>query len=158
MHQVSALKIDGSYLYSAGEEGVIVLWHLRENRKDFLPRIGSGIANLQIEGSKIYCFLADNTIKSIDLENDKAVLHYKVIVNPYGDIVSDSSRKLAKNNLVTVSNRGDRIFLRSFAGRIQEINLYNGINTEYNILNRNFVSRLDSSLPSPHQITDVTVS
>lgn len=85
------------------------------------------------------------------------MLHYKVIVNPYGDTVSHSSRKLAKSNLLTVSNRGDRIFLRSFAGRIQEINLYNGINTEYNILNRNFVSRLDSSIPSPHQITNVRV-
>lgn len=29
VHQVTCLKIDGSYLYSGGEEGVIVLWHLR---------------------------------------------------------------------------------------------------------------------------------
>jgi hypothetical protein len=157
VNQVSALKVAGSYLYSAGEEGVIVLWHLRENKKDFLPRIGSQITNLQIESSKIYCILSDNTIKSIDLENDKSVLHYKVVVNPQGDAISDSSKRLIKNNLIRVATRGDKIYLRSFSGRIQEIDLFSGINTEYNILNRNFVSKLDSHLPSPHQITDVRI-
>jgi hypothetical protein len=76
------LRINGAYLYSAGEEGVVVMWHLRENVKDFLPRIGSQIDNLIVAESKIYCLLRDNTIKSIDFNNDKAVSHFKVIVNP----------------------------------------------------------------------------
>jgi len=29
VHAVSSLKVDGAYLYSAGEEGVVVVWHLR---------------------------------------------------------------------------------------------------------------------------------
>lgn len=45
-HEISCLKVVGSYLYSAGEEGVVVMWHLRENRRDFLPRIGCEIRNL----------------------------------------------------------------------------------------------------------------
>jgi len=49
VHEVSALKINGAYLYSAGEEGVVVMWHLRENIKDFLPRIGSKIENLIVK-------------------------------------------------------------------------------------------------------------
>jgi hypothetical protein len=82
VHEVSALKTNGAYLYSAGEEGVVAMWHLRENVKDFLPRIGSKIDNLIVKESKIYCLLSDNTIKSIDFNNDKAVSHYKIIINP----------------------------------------------------------------------------
>jgi len=62
------------------------MWHLRENKKDFLPRIGTKINNLKLLDSQIYCLLADNTIKSINLNNDKSVIHYKVVVNPHFDI------------------------------------------------------------------------
>ncbi len=48
MHEVSALKVSGSYLYSGGEEGVVVMWHLRENKRDFLPRIGSKIETILV--------------------------------------------------------------------------------------------------------------
>ncbi len=74
---------------------------------------------MQIESSKIYCFLGDNTIKSIDLNNDKSLLHYKVVVNPHGDIISDTSKKHIRNNCIRVSNRNDKIYLRSSSGRIQ---------------------------------------
>lgn len=83
VHEVRALKTNGAYLYSAGEEGVVVMWHLRENVKDFLPRIGSKIDNLIIQESKLYCLLSDNTIKSIDFNNDKAVSQYKVIIDSH---------------------------------------------------------------------------
>jgi hypothetical protein len=44
------------------------------------------------------------------------------------------------------------------AGKIQEINLHSATNIEYNIVNRNIVSRLDNNLPTPHQITDICFS
>jgi hypothetical protein len=157
VHQVSTLKLNGSYLYSAGEEGVIVLWHLRENKRDFLPRFGSKIVNIQIEGSKIYCFLEDNTIKSVDISNDKEIAHYKVLINPSLSLISPSSAARVKSNLLRESPLSDKILLRSTPGKIQEIDLFNGINTEYSILNRNHISRLDEHLPSPHQITDVPI-
>ena len=45
--------------------------------------------------------------------------------------------------------------MRSTPGKLQEFDLFNGVNTEHNILNRNLVSRLDNHLPIPHQITNV---
>lgn len=136
----------------------MVVWHLRENRRDFLPRIGSGVVSLQIIGSRIYCFLADNSLKSIDLANDKALLHYKTIMNPHAQLISQSSQELVTSNLIRVSSKADRLFLRASPGRIQEIDLHSGINIEHSIISRNYVSRLDAHLPSPHQLTDICLS
>lgn len=36
-----AFSSDGAYLYSGGNEGVLVLWQLETGKKKFLPRIGS---------------------------------------------------------------------------------------------------------------------
>lgn len=157
VHEVSALKIEQSYLYSGGEEGVVVLWHLRENKRDFLPRLGAQIVNIKIVESKIYCMLADNTIKSIDLNNDKALLHYKTIVSPTLRWIAPSAAAKTNTNLVRVSQMQDQIYLRSQPGKIQNIHLGNGVNSEFSIVGRNATSRLDSNLPNPHQLTDVYV-
>jgi WD40 repeat protein len=109
-------------------------------------------------GTSIFCFLSDNSLKSIDLANDKAVLHYKLIINPNSQLISQSSQQLVKDNLIRVSTRADRLFLRSAPGRIQEINLFSGINSEHSIVTRNYVSRLDKHLPSPHQVTEICLS
>lgn len=127
-HGVSTLKINGNYLYSAGEEGVVVLWHLRENKKDFLPRIGSKIMNIFILDSVIYCFLEDNTIKSIDMGNDKSLLHYKVVVNPHSSIL-DANSTLYDDLLIRISKNNDKIYLKSVPGKLQEINLSSGFNS-----------------------------
>jgi NET1-associated nuclear protein 1 (U3 small nucleolar RNA-associated protein 17) len=158
VHAVSSLKVDGAYLYSAGEEGVVVVWHLRENKKDFLPRIGSAISNLQLIDSSVYCFLADSSLKAIDLSNDKAILHYKLILNPNTQLIAASSKKLSKSLLVRASHRADRLFLRAGPGRVQEIDLFSGINNEHAVISRNYVSRLDQHLPAPHQLTDICLS
>lgn len=49
VHEITSLKVEDAYLYTAGEEGVIVMWHLRENKRDFLPRIGAKIANFIVK-------------------------------------------------------------------------------------------------------------
>jgi hypothetical protein len=157
VHDITSLRVEGAYLYSSGEEGVVVMWHLRENKKDFLPRIGAKILNLIIKESKIYCMLADNTIKAIDIGEDKAVVQYKLVISTAMEHTSQLSYQKVKNNIVRVSGLQDRLFMRSMPGRIQEINLSNGLNTEHQIVGRNLISRLDSSFPSPHQITDVSV-
>mgnify|MGYP000873619326 FL=1 len=135
-----------------------MLWHLRENRKDFLPRIGSKIVNLLVNQSKIYCLLADNTIKSIDLNNDKAIVHYKTVISTGSELIHPSSLARAKGNLIRVSPLSDKIYMRSLPGRLQSIHLSGGLNTEYNIVSRNNISRLDKHLPNPHQITDVIIT
>lgn len=119
VHAVNSLLVEGSYLYSGGEEGVVVVWHLRENKNDFLPRIGSEIVRLVLDGAALYCLLADNTIKSVDFSNDKAVLQYKVLVSPLTHRIDASSLQLAADNLVRVSPLADRLWMRSQPGRIQ---------------------------------------
>lgn len=44
-----------------------MLWHLRENSKDFLPRIGGALEGLIVDEGKVFCFLKDNSMKCIDL-------------------------------------------------------------------------------------------
>ena len=134
-----------------------MLWHLRENKRDFLPRVGAQILNIKAIESKVYCLLADNTIKAIDLNNDKAVFHYKTIVSPSLKWISPSSADRVRNNLVRVSPIQDQVYLRSQPGRIQSIHLGNAVNSEWSIVGRNATSRLDSNLPNPHQITDVSL-
>lgn len=104
------------------------MWHLRENKKDFLPRIGAKILNLIINQSKIYCMLADNTIKSIDIGEDKAIVQYKLIIGTKMEHTSQVSSEKVKNNIVRASGLQDKLFMRSMPGRIQEINLSNGLN------------------------------
>ena len=128
VHEVTALKVEGAYLYSAGEEGVVVMWHLRENKKDFLPRIGSKILNVIVKEATVYCLLSDNTIKSIDLGQDKTIVQYKVVIGTRTEFISEVSFEKIKNNLIRVPALQDKIFMRALPGRIQVINLNNGLN------------------------------
>jgi NET1-associated nuclear protein 1 (U3 small nucleolar RNA-associated protein 17) len=41
-----SLSVDGRYLYSGGEEGVLVVWQLGSGHKDFVPRLGAAIAHV----------------------------------------------------------------------------------------------------------------
>lgn len=70
---VLALCSNGRYLYSAGEESVVVLWHVSDLSRDFLPRVGTTIKHLSVkaETNEIICVLSDNSIKIIDLSKDK---------------------------------------------------------------------------------------
>ncbi|KAI8074211.1 uncharacterized protein B0P05DRAFT_473135 [Gilbertella persicaria] len=55
---------DGSYLLSGGEESVLVIWQLETGYKQFLPRLGGGIASIAITPNhRFYCVgLDDNSI------------------------------------------------------------------------------------------------
>ena len=84
VHQVNALFLEQEYLYSCGEEGTVVMWHLRDNKRDFLPRLGTEIQNVIAVEGVVYCMLKDNVITAIDLNNDKLLKHYKTVINPFG--------------------------------------------------------------------------
>ena len=45
---VTALCSSGRYIYSAGYESVIVMWHTKDLSRDFLPRVGTAIKSLSI--------------------------------------------------------------------------------------------------------------
>ena len=41
---------DGRFVYSGGDEGVLVLWHVGSgglNKKTFIPRLGAAVADIQ---------------------------------------------------------------------------------------------------------------
>lgn len=63
----------GQYLYSGGEESVVVMWHLSEMHRDFLPRIGTAISSIKVdkENNEIFCGMEDGSVRSILLNNDK---------------------------------------------------------------------------------------
>ncbi len=73
--------MDSGFLYSAGVEGVIVMWHLKEQSRSFLPRIGGAIQDIWINEGNIVCSLADNSVKLIQLGLDKAIKTYKILLN-----------------------------------------------------------------------------
>lgn len=52
---------------------MVVLWHLRDLSRDFLPRVRTSINYLtvNIQTNEIICGLSDNSIKIIDLSRDK---------------------------------------------------------------------------------------
>jgi WD40 repeat protein len=156
-HQVLSLAVEGAYLYSAGEEGVVTYWHLKEHRRDFLPRLSAPVTHLRIQEGRVYCHLANNTLKRIDLSQDKAVVEYRVVVQPQVDAMGLPHRQ-ARSNLVRVPALEDRLFLRAQPGRLQEINLGNGFNCEHSLVGRNMVSRLDQHFPCPHALTDLCLS
>lgn len=58
---------DGAYLYSAGEEAVLVFWQLESGAKQFLPRLGAPINALTQRGNRICVAGADNVAKVIDI-------------------------------------------------------------------------------------------
>jgi WD40 repeat protein len=43
---ILALCSNGQYIYSAGEESTVVLWHVRDLSRDFLPRVRLAIKYL----------------------------------------------------------------------------------------------------------------
>ena len=145
--------------YSGGEEGTLVLWHLRENTKDFIPRLGSSIMNISVQdgeqGTEIICFLSDNTVKIIYLNEDKKVVQFKLIVNPFALKTVDTLRENRDKNFdvfVNVNEVRETVCLSSVSGRLQFLHLRTGSNYEYNVISRNIISRLDNDYPNPHKI------
>ncbi|GAB2281468.1 hypothetical protein Dimus_016056 [Dionaea muscipula] len=57
---------DGSYLYSGGNEGVLVMWQLDTGKKKFLPRIGSPLL--------YYVASPDSLLSSISCADNKIVM------------------------------------------------------------------------------------
>jgi NET1-associated nuclear protein 1 (U3 small nucleolar RNA-associated protein 17) len=74
-HPVVALStsIDGEYIYSGGEEGVLVVWQLSTGIKSFIPRLGEAITYLTSSKSeaKVIVTSKDNSIRIINLTTMK---------------------------------------------------------------------------------------
>ena len=51
-----------------------------------MPRFGSEIKDMTLDPAlnKLACFLSDNSIKIVLLDQDKQILHLKTVLNPNG--------------------------------------------------------------------------
>jgi len=70
-HAVGCLAYshDGRFLYSGGSEGVLVLWHLQSESKQFLPRLGSAIVSLAVsaDGTTLAVGCSSNTVLVVEV-------------------------------------------------------------------------------------------
>ncbi|KAI8872372.1 hypothetical protein GQ42DRAFT_119494, partial [Ramicandelaber brevisporus] len=62
---------DGTHLMSGGREGVLVMWQLDTNQKQFVPRMGAPIVNISInqDQSHVAVGFADNTVRVLSSTN-----------------------------------------------------------------------------------------
>ncbi|GAB2222155.1 hypothetical protein Drorol1_Dr00013357 [Drosera rotundifolia] len=62
---------DGAYLYSGGNEGVLVMWQLDTGKKKFLPRIGSPLLYFMLSSDSVLSAIscADNRIVLLNMSS-----------------------------------------------------------------------------------------
>lgn len=74
-HAVASLAIsdDGGYLFSGGEEGVLVQWQLLTHKKDFLPRLMAPINAISLSEDGMLCGIccSDNSVRVFSLTTMK---------------------------------------------------------------------------------------
>ena len=126
---------------------MIVMWHLAEMSKDFLPRVGAGIHSLQVVPltNEIICGMADSSIKSILISHDKEIKTFRTIIR------GSHTRKRV------FTSYDNYICLNGNPGRLQFINLENGNIFEFEVMSRNLICGIDSHSPYPHSITNVSI-
>jgi WD40 repeat protein len=137
-HEVHTLNFipQTPYLLSAGEEAVIVQWHLETQAKSFISRLGSPILNLSLSQPNMTYYgvqMADNSIKVIRFDNNKVKLHIKSV-----QFESDSLENL------TIEN-GELI--APHKNELQFFNIDDRTLQSLNVKPRNFTSKSDDEEP-----------
>ena len=106
------------------------MWHLRENKRDFLPRIGTEILNVVVSEGTVYSMLKDNSITSIDLTNDKALKNFKTVINPFGFATKSTQEHSTHGKKIsfvsTESNKRNLLAISALPGSLQILDLNNG--------------------------------
>ncbi|XP_046846003.1 WD repeat-containing protein 75-like [Xenia sp. Carnegie-2017] len=105
-HSVASLKFshDGAYLYSGGEESVLVFWQVDSNHKQFKPRLGAPIAHIcnSDDDALIAVSHVDNVINlvsAVDLSVVNVVQGLTRANKVYSGLVADPcSKSLVLNN------------------------------------------------------------
>jgi len=108
------------------------MWHLRENKKDFLPRIGTEIDNCFVFEGIVYSLLKDNSIAAIDLCNDKLLKYYKTVINPFGFMTKGINQNSVRGKHFSLvsseSNSRNLLASSGLPGSLQILNLNDGSN------------------------------
>ena len=137
-HGVTDLQLDpnNDYLYSCGQEGVVVIWNIHTWVKSFLPRLGEPILRMAVsnDSQNLICYLKNNSIVFISL-------NYMKIIDVINSVSNDCfinrfSLFNKKQNYITFTNAKRGI-----------INLYNISSNTFdfylNVFNKNFNSKTE---------------
>ena len=137
-HGVSDLLLDpnNDYLYSCGQEGVVVIWNVHTWAKSFLPRLGEPIMRLAIsnDSQHLICYLKNNSIIFISLNFMKIV-----------DVINSISNDCFINKFILFNKKQNFITFTNAKRGI--INMYNISSNSFdfylNVFNKNFISKTE---------------
>ena len=137
-HKINDLLLDpnNEYLYSCGNEGVIVIWNINTWVKDFLPRLNDIISTIIISSDSKFlaCYLKNNSIKIINLSLMK-IIHEISSIN-YSSFVDKFILFNKKFHYITFYNENN--------GIIQFYNIGSNVfSFELNVFNKNFISKTE---------------
>ena len=137
-HGISDLLLDpnNDYLYSCGQEGVVVIWNVHTWVKSFLPRLGEPILGMAVSNDSQYliCYLRNNSIIFISLN------YMKII-----DIINSISNDCFINKFTLFNKKQSFIaFTNSKRGIINMYNISsNSFDFYLNVFNKNFNSKTE---------------
>ena len=137
-HAISDLALDpnNDYLYSCGQEGVVVIWNIHSWVKSFLPRLGEPIIGIRVssDSQNLACFLKNNSIVFINLTKMKII-----------DTINSISTESLINKFCLFNKRQNFIAFTNCKKGI--INLYNISQNSFdfylNVFNKNFNSKTE---------------
>ena len=137
-HGISDLALDpnNDYLYSCGQEGVIVIWNIHTWVKTFLPRLGEPIIGIKVcsNSQNLVCYLKNNSIIFISLTKMKII-----------DAINSISNDCFINKFSLFNKRQNFIaFTNSKKGIINLYNIsQNSFDFYLNVFNKNFNSKTE---------------
>ena len=137
-HGISDLALDpnNDYLYSCGQEGVIVIWNIHTWVKTFLPRLGEPIIGMKVcsNSQNLVCYLKNNSIIFISLTKMKII-----------DAINSVSNDCFINKFSIFNKRQNYIaFTNSKKGIINLYNIsQNSFDFYLNVFNKNFNSKTE---------------
>ena len=113
-HAVASITLspDGRYLFSGGDEGVLVVWQLGSNNKDFVPRLGAGITFLSSSAkeARVAVTTADNAVRIINTASMREDWEMRSLFVPA--IESQSKRQERKD--IDIPSSSQQVFTQSF--------------------------------------------
>ena len=131
-----ALDLNNDYLYSCGQEGVVVIWNIHTWVKTFLPRLGEPILGIRVglNSENLICYLKNNSIIFLSLTKMKII-----------DAINSVSSDCFINKFCLFNKRQNFItFTNSKKGIINLYNInQNSFDFYLNVFNKNFNSKTE---------------
>ena len=170
-HKVSAVESDDNseYLYTAGEEGVIVIWNLKTEMKSFLPRLSSGVNSISISPNNGILALncKDQSVKFVNLFNFTVINEYSGVC--LQNIQKSNSKANEINPKVnsqshcikpfSIKNENYALIFNENTGKMQILNITNGkILSNSSLMTKNFTSATEQESINYRKLVHVEIN